>query len=50
MKYTLKRIIGVVQDTGEEVIYLTEALDSNGDYVVVKMTEEQVEEGGIEDE
>lgn len=50
MKYTLKRIIGVAQDTGDEVIYLTEALDNNGDYVVVKMTEEQVEEGGIEDE
>ena len=50
MKYILKRIIEVAQDIGDEVIYLTEALDSNGDYVVVKMTEEQVEEGGIEDE
>lgn len=50
MKYTLKRIIGVVQDTGDEIIYLTEALDSSGDCVVVKMTEEQVEAGGIEDE
>lgn len=51
MKYTLKRIIGFAQETNDgEIIYITEALDSDGDYVVVKMTEEQVEAGGIKDE
>lgn len=51
MKYTLKRIIGLTQETDNgEIIYITEALDSDGGYVVVKMTEAQVEAGGIKDE
>ena len=50
MKYTLKRIVGFTNDVADGIIYITEALDPNGDYVVVKMTEEEVENGGIEDE
>lgn len=50
MQYTLKKVIKpILDDISDGIVYLVEAFDSSGDIVVVKMTDEQLEQGGIEE-
>ena len=48
MNYTLKRIIKTLTDDMKDgLTYLCEAFDEYGELVNVKMTEEDIENGGI---
>lgn len=51
MKYTLRKIVGVAcSDMVDGVSYICEAFDDNNEIVIVKMTEEEVENGESKDD
>lgn len=47
--FSLKRILRQCDDISEGIVYLVEAFDDSGEIVIVKMTEEEIENGGIDE-